>query len=341
MKANLEEFGSSRPTIFMADADIARAADWAGAVEALTAAYAMPIDPAMVPPRTMARGEDVWMRSLTAISPSGRHMGCKLISAKLRGRPVLASYLLALIRQDNLQAAAIMDANRITGLRTAATAVVALNSISQDKEIELGILGAGFESRNFLQALHACRPVKSVRVFSPTPASRQGFAQNFRDEFGLDITAVETAEEAVRGANTVLCAARSRDETPILEGSWIEKGASVLSLGSTLPEQREVGPDTMARVRLIVADMEEEVLHETGDALAAIAAGVDVAGKLVSLCDVVAGKIAVRSHSDDIVLYKSVGTALQDVVIAEMLFDRALEIGSYTQMPISIEPVAK
>jgi ornithine cyclodeaminase/alanine dehydrogenase len=98
---------------------------------------------------------------------------------------------------------------------------------------------------------------------------------------------------------------------------------TVVSIGSTLPEQREVDAETFRRAALIVADMPEEVEHDTGDAIAARAEGVDVAAKLVSLADVASGKAGARRHPDDIVLYKSVGSALQDVVIAEMLFHKA------------------
>lgn len=341
-KANLQKFGTPRPTVFISDEHIARSFNWPDAVRALSEAYALPSEPAMVPPRTMARGRDVWLRSLTAVSPSGRHMGCKLISAKLRGRPVLASYLLALIRQDNLQLAALMDANRITGIRTAATAVVGMNAlVPRESAVRLGILGAGFEARNFLEALRASRAVGAVRVFSPTPSSRQGFAARFRQEAGLDIEAVDSAEEVVRWADVVLCAARSRDETPVLNGEWLRPGAVVLSLGSTLPEQRELDTLTMERARTIVADMVDEVIEETGDGIAASAAGIDLHAKVVYLGDVARKKPTPREADNDIVVYKSVGTALQDVVIAEMLFEGAVANGLYEEMKTSIEPVAK
>jgi alanine dehydrogenase len=152
---------------------------------------------------------------------------------------------------------------------------------------------------------------------------------------------VPGAEAAVRTADVVLCAARSRDESPVLHGEWLAPGATVVSIGSTLPEQREVDEATMARATRIVADMPEEVAHETGDALAAKAAGIDVLEKLVSLADVASGRVQGRSSPDDIVLYKSVGSALQDVVIAEMLLRRARAAGRYTVMPASVLTIDK
>jgi ornithine cyclodeaminase/alanine dehydrogenase-like protein (mu-crystallin family) len=325
------------PTLFLTDADVAALADWRSAVDALSKAYAGDVKPAMVPPRSMARGEGVWLRSLTALSPSGATMGCKLIAASPRARR--ASYLISLFDQHTMALAALIDGNRVTGLRTAATAALAVDRLAPRRPLAVAVIGAGFEARNALECLAAVRALEAVRVFSPTPASRERFAEGFRP--ALDIAAVATPEAAVRDADVVLCAARSRDESPVLRGQWLPDGATVVSLGSTLPEQREVDEQTMARAACIVADMPEEVAHDTGDAIAAAKAGVQFESKLVPLADLAAGRITPRRSGADIVLYKSVGSALQDIVIAEMLLARARQRGRGVALPASIVPVAK
>lgn len=97
----------------------------------------------------------------------------------------------------------------------------------------------------------------------------------------------------------------------------------------------------MARAACIVADMPQEVAHDTGDAMAATRAGVPFADKLVPLSSLAAGEVTPRRADSDIVLYKSVGSALQDVVIAEMLFARAKQQGRGVPLPASIVPIAK
>jgi ornithine cyclodeaminase/alanine dehydrogenase-like protein (mu-crystallin family) len=184
--------------------------------------------------------------------------------------------------------------------------------------------------------------VLSVRVYSPTPASRSRFADAFRASHpGLDIEAVPSPQLAVQSADVVLCAARSRDESPVLRGQWLAPGATVVSIGSTLPEQREVDEATMARAARIVADMPEEVAHDTGDAIAATRAGIDLAEKMVSLGDVASGRVPGRRAPDDIVLYKSVGSALQDVVVAEMLLRRARASGRYAVLSSTVLTIDK
>jgi ornithine cyclodeaminase/alanine dehydrogenase-like protein (mu-crystallin family) len=316
---------------------VAALADWRFAVDALSLAYAGIVKPAMMPPRSMARGEGIWLRSLTALSPSGATMGNKLIAASPRAR--CASYLISLFDQNTMALVALIDGNRVTGLRTAATAALAVDRLAPRRPLTVGVIGAGFEARNALECLAAVRTLATVRVFSPTPVSRERFAEGFRP--ALEITAVGSPETAVRDTDVVLCAARSRDESPVLRGAWLPAGATVVSLGSTLPEQREVDEQTMARAACIVADMPEEVAHDTGDAIAATKAGVEFAAKLVPLTDLVAGRITPRRSEADIVLYKSVGSALQDIVIAEMLLSRARQRGRGVALPASIVPVAK
>jgi len=277
------------------------------------------------------------LRSLTAVSPIGGHMGCKLIAASMRAR--CASYLIALFDQQTMALSALIDGNRVTGLRTAATAALAIDRLAPRRALRVGVIGSGFEARGALDCLKSVREVARVRVFSPTPASRERFAESFRP--GLDIEAVNSAQEAVQDCDVVICAARSRDESPVLQGAWLPAGVTVVSLGSTLPEQREVDAVTMELAACIVADMPQEVLHDTGDAIAALSAGVEVAGKLIALADLVGGRTHPRRNESDIVLYKSVGSALQDVVIAEMLYERAKQLGLGIDQPASIAPVSK
>ena len=326
------------PTLFISDADVEQLADWASAVQALRQAYASDVDPAMVPPRSMARGNGLWLRALTAVSPSGGHLGCKLISASMTHRR--ASYLISLFDQTTMGLTALIDGNRITGIRTAATAAVAVDTAAPRRPLRVAVIGAGFEARGLLLALASVRALAAVKVFSPTPASRERFAAYMRSQTSLEVVPVASPQDAVRGADVVLCAARSRDESPVLRGEWLEPGMTVVSIGSTLPEQREVDEQVLARTHLIVADMVEEVAHDTGDLLAAHRADVDVSSKLVSLSDFVSGK-AVRQNAADIVVYKSVGSALQDVVTAEMLLARAREQGVGTPLAHSIVPVSK
>lgn len=330
---------SQSPTIFVSDDDVGALADWGAAVQALRSAYAQSMTPEMVPPRVMARGQGFWLRGLCAVSPSGEYMGCKLIAASPKIRR--ASYLISLFDQRTMQLAALIDGNRITDIRTAATAIVAVDALAVRRPLRVAVIGSSTLAHNTLVCLAAVREIAAVRVYSPTPSSRERFAADFVASHGFDITASESPQAAVTGADVVLCAARSRDESPVLLGQWLEPGMVVVSVGSTLPEQREVDVDAMQRATLIVADMVEEIVHDTGDAIEATKAGVDVAGKTVGLDAVISGNTPGRGSPADVVLYKSVGSALQDVVTAEMLLRRARETNRYTTLPVGVVTITR
>jgi ornithine cyclodeaminase/alanine dehydrogenase len=121
----------------------------------------------------------------------------------------------------------------------------------------------------------------------------------------------------------------------------LRPGSTVVSIGSTLREQREVDPETIRCADVIVADMVQEVLHDTGDLIAAKAAGIDIIDRITSLADVTAGRCKGRTDPQQIVLYKSVGSAVQDLAVAAMCVEAAQKIGIGVQLPIHIQPVEK
>ncbi|MFF5147928.1 FAD-dependent monooxygenase [Streptomyces sp. NPDC013157] len=226
----------------------------------------------------------------------------------------------------------------ITRFRTAATSALAADALSPAGPLRVGVIGSGFEAQNHVRALAALRELSSVTVFSPNPASRARFTERLAD-LGLPLGTAESAAAAVEGADLVLCAARSWDEQPTLREA--PAGSTVASIGSALPEQRELGVEVLARADLIVADMVDEVAHDTGDLLAAEASGVDCSDKIVSLADVVSGRVAGRSGPDSLVVYKSVGSVVQELAVASMCAWRAGELSLGTTLPVTLSPVAK
>ena len=325
-------------TLFLTDADVRKVFDWKLAVAALRSAYGAAEDPNRYPVRSMARGDGVWLRTLSGVSSDGRLMGAKLIAASMRRKR--ASYLIPLFDQESVDLLALLDGNSITGLRTAATSALAADCLAPARPLQVAVIGSGFEASMHLRALVELRPVAGVRVYSPNPSSRARYVAQFR-EMGVAVTSADSAPEAVEGADLVICAARSRDETPTLLGRWLSPGTTVVSIGSTLPEQREVDAEVIARADRIVADMVEEVVHDTGDMLAAKQAGVAFDHKVVSLAAVVGGRHPGRTSEREILLYKSVGSGLQDLAVAAMCYTRAVERSVVTPLPVTIAPVDK
>lgn len=330
-------FHADPPTLFLTDADIAELADWDGAITALRDAYSRPENTRSTPERAVAVTAGGWQRVMTSAPPEGRYAGSKTIAASLHQG--LASYLITLFDQNDSRLAALIDGNRITGLRTAATAAAALSALLPDRPLTVAVVGSGFEARAQLRAAAHVASIATVRVSSPTPANRARFAAELSDELGFPVVPFADSQAAVSGADLILCAARSRDETPTVYADWVSDDATIVSVGSTTAAQFELDPALVGRAGIIVADALTEVLHDSGDMIAARAAGFDVDAVTVSLHGLLAGEVT-RS-AGGIAIYKSTGSGFQDIVLATQLYERAVERGLGTALPVGILTIRK
>jgi len=325
-------------TLVLSDDDVQRAFDWGLAIETLRVAYADAGDGGRYPNRTVARGGTNWLRILGGIPSDGSPMGVKVIAGAFARRQV--SYLIPLFDQDTAELVALMDGNSITGYRTAATSALAADLLARTGAPTVAAIGSGFEAQKHIRALAAVRPLRAVRVFSPRSESRARFAAELAD-LGTPIQPAQSPADAVADADLVICATRSYDETPTLCGEWLKPGMTVVSIGSTVPEQREVDSATIALADVIIADVLHEVLYETGDLLAAATDGIDAAAKATSLADLVGGRHPGREHDDQIAVYKSVGAGIQDLAVASMAAEQAAKLGLGVNLPIPVRPVTK
>lgn len=310
---------------------------WEDAIRALQSAYAQPMAPAAVPPRTIAQSGGAWLRTLPAAPPGGRYYGAKLMGMAMAAAKPGVEYVIVLFDRETSRIAAFLDANHLTGFRTAATSAAALDRLAPKAPARLAVIGSGLEASMHTRAFASVRSLTEIRVFSPTPERRSAFADAAVRDLQVPARAVSSAQEAVEGADIVLAAARSHGEVPILYGDWLKSGATVVSIGSTIPQQREIDVSVAARADLIVCDTLEEVIEETGDMLAAAQAGIDVHGKSFSLNALMSGEIESQRAAATMPMFKSVGGGIQDIVVAEMILTKALEARLVQPLPIAFE----
>ena len=304
---------------------------WEDVLEKLRQTYSLPHAAASTPPRSLARGEHCWIRTLTAVPPGSRYMGAKMFGV---GPEFQVNYAIILVEQNSGLIHGIVDGALVTSLRTAALSALAVDRLAAKGRITLGVLGSGEEARTHIDAIASIRQINQLKVYSPTVENRRACANHFADTLGIQASAVDKPEDAVRHADVVVAAARSHDEAPILFGSWLSPDTMVVSIGSTLAEQREIDTSVVEVCDLIVCDAVDEVVNETGDMIAATQAGIAFADKLVPLNDLMSGLCNSRLQSIRLPMFKSVGSAIQDIVVAELAFDRSVERGLAQAMPI-------
>jgi alanine dehydrogenase len=320
--------------IFLSAEDTEHVLDWPAAIACIRAAYAADPRAGNSPGRLIAKTTDVTLRCLPAIAASRQYMGTKHIVQPRSGRP---TYLIALFAQEDGRLAYLMDGLWVTAMRTAATSALALQMLSRDGKLDLAVLGSGLEAAHHVEAIRHVADIASLTVYSPSESNRRAFAERFAEKLRIPACAAASPREAVADASHVVAAARSRDETPILHGEWLRPDALVVSIGSTVPAQREIDVSVVERARLIVSDEPHEMTEQTGDMIAAAERGIRFADKLHSLRDLVTGALdPTHARGDGVVLFKSIGSALQDIALAERVAERASDAGLGVVLPVRL-----
>lgn len=214
---------------------------------------------------------------------------------------------------------ALIDGTMVTRLRTAAASALASKYLSRADSRRLALAGTGALAPWMAAAHASVRPIERIDVWGRRPARVQATVEAIRSLVApqVEIEAAPSFEAAVRGADIVSCATSST--APVLEGRWLRPGAFVDLVGSFTPDAREADDDAVRRARIFV-DTFEGALAEAGDLVDPIGRGVigreRVEGELAGL---VGGRVAGRLSAEEITLFKSVGTAIEDLATARLV----------------------
>lgn len=313
-------------TLLLTHEDVQKSVTMADAIEAMEAGFREEGEGgAVLPARTNIKAGKGWLRVGPVVMEHSGWMGFKAMNLAA-GQGVRYQVHLYSVATGALEA--IMDAQFLTTLRTGATSAVATRRLARPGATTVALLGSGAEAKTQLEAMHAAGFVKSAKVYSPTAANRRALAEDFRRRHAMEIADVATAQEAVDGATIVLAAVKSTET--VFWGRWLKPGMHVNSVGTARRDQREIDPETFRRATRIVVDTREGVFGEAGDAVAAkdIVQPSDVA----ELAEVVAGKSPGRQDAGEVTLFKSVGTGIQDIALASVVFRNAKAKGIGTDI---------
>jgi alanine dehydrogenase len=277
-----------------------------------------------VPARITIPAQSGWLRVMPGVidADGPAYMGCKIMNL-IEGAGL--RYMIVLFNSTTGDLLALMDAARITQMRTAATAALVARQLVNGACSTVGLLGSGFEARGLLEALSAELAFSDAIVYSRRREKREAFAREMSRRLGARVTAVGDPAEVLRRTSVVGLATTSAE--PVIDGRWVAEGSTLLSIGSARPDQRELDDESLRRARRVVADSVSQVKTESGDIRAALETGVLNDEQIIPIADVVSGRIAAREQTEDIIVLKTVGTALQDLVVAGQVYESALQKG--------------
>ncbi|MDF2994778.1 MAG: ornithine cyclodeaminase family protein [Xanthobacteraceae bacterium] len=311
---------------FVSGAEIAGLLDFPTLIDALEAAFRRPIVTPVRHHHTMARPDGdatlLLMPAWTAEGTDDDVQGTKLVTVApgnaARGLDTINGLYILNSGATGVPLA-VLDARVLTLWRTAAASALAARYLARPDAARLAVIGAGALAPYVARAHASVRPIREIRVWNRTPERAEATAARLRAD-GLNAVATADRGEAIGWADIVTSATLS--PAPLVEGQFLKPGQHVDLIGGFTPTMREADDEAIRRARVYV-DTRGGALKEAGDIVIPIASGLirseDVQGDLFELAT---GKAPLRGAAEEITLFKSVGTAIEDLAAAELVWKR-------------------
>ena len=305
--------------LLLSQDDVRELLDLDELVDALAAAHRdLSEGSASMPPRIAALVQE--REGLLGVMPSylpSAGLACKLVTLFPHNEDrETHQAVICVFDPENGTPVALMDGTYITAARTAAGSALATRLLARDDARVLAIVGTGVQARSHAQALPRVRDFAEIRVAGRDPDK----AKTLAAELGDHARAVDTYEDAIRGADVV--AATTHTVEPVVRREWLSPGAHVNSVGLN-PAGREVDAATVSEALLVVESRQSTLAPPPAGAPELV--GVDPAHVHAELGELVAGTKAGRASREQITLYKSVGVAVQDAAAAALVLKAARE----------------
>ena len=218
---------------------------------------------------------------------------------------------------------ALMDSSEITALRTAAASAVAARHLARNDANRAAIVGCGVQGQFQLEAIHLVRPLRRASAVDEDEPRRDRFASEMSARLGVPVEGTDLAT-ALRAADLVVTCTTSRQ--PFVSAPMVRPGTFLAAVGADHPEKQEIAADLMASSTVVVDHLQQCLT--IGDLHHAVGAGAMTAdGVHGTLGQVIAGLRPGRRSQDEVIIFDSTGTALQDVAAAALVYERALRDG--------------
>jgi ornithine cyclodeaminase/alanine dehydrogenase-like protein (mu-crystallin family) len=255
------------------------------------------------------------MRVLFAADSDARYCAMKAYHS-IKG--VGTRYVVLLYSLDSGELLALIDGRLITDLRTGAASGVAASKVPVQGPVTVGVIGSGNQARTQLESLAAAYKIESASVYSPTAANREAFARDMSAKLKFPVVPVASAEVAARGHKVVTTASKSRAADPVLRGEWLQDCRLLCAVGNTRRQFAEIDLECFRRAGLVIVDS-LHAIDEAGELRQAAAAGELPQSKRATLAQLVTGAATVPAKG--LVVFKSVGMALQDLALAARYYE--------------------
>lgn len=218
---------------------------------------------------------------------------------------------------------AIVQSRAISNFRTSAASAVAAKYLSPPDAGVVGMFGTGKQAASQLAAICAVRPIRAAYVYSRSAEKRAVFCREMSEQLRIPVTPSESPERVPAEADILITITNT--ETPVLLGDWITRPCLVIGAGANEWYEREIDGKVVAKSALIVVDDKNHARKACGDLMWSVSHGLVRWDQVRELGDVISGRTALPEFSSGIILFESLGTALEDVAIANEAYELAIK----------------
>jgi alanine dehydrogenase len=318
----------------LSGADVRRATTMAEAIRAVREAYVqLSAGRAVVPLRTPVPVEE--REGVTLFMPAyltdSDALGAKIVSVfpgnLAQGLPTIHA-VVVVVEARTGRPLALMDGTYLTALRTGAASGVATDLLARRDARVAAIFGAGAQARTQLEAVCTVREIEKVWVYDTVPEAAEAYATEMKGQgrpIPADVSAARSSAQAVADAD-VICTATTSSK-PVFDDASLKPGVHVNGIGAYTPEMQEIPAETVVRARVVV-DSRSASLAEAGDLIIPLNQGLITSGDIHGeIGEVAGGQIGGRESDKEVTFFKSVGVAIQDIAVADLILRRATELG--------------
>ncbi len=301
--------------LYLTEADVESLLTPSDAVDAVEGAFRRLASGAVENrPRERLRLDEGRLAVMAAADLELGYAGIKTYAASREG----ARFVVCLFRTDGSELAALIEADRLGQLRTGGASGVAARYLAREGAASLGVIGCGWQAESQAACIRAAVPsIEHVVAYCRTPERLEAFCERVAAEAG-------ESHRDPAAQDVVVTVTTSRD--PVLRGEWLRPGALVCAVGANRIEARELDNAVLERAAFVCCDSKEQARMEAGDLVEPVERGVLDWLEVHELAEVVAG-LGGRGREDDVVVFKSVGIAAEDLAVAKLVYERARERG--------------
>ncbi len=261
---------------------------------------------------SVAEGLDTMGLKYVTVVPKNKEVGKKTING-----------VVFLSDTETGEPLALLEGSYLTQIRTGALSGVATDHLARKDAKVLGIIGTGEQSKGLCDAVFAVRDIEKIYVFNRSVDKAEAFAEYALEKFGKEVIVCSDSNEVVRQADVLVTSTNALE--PVFSEA-LKPGIHVNAVGSFRPVMQELPSSALTTAHKVVVEAIDAAMEETGDLQFPIKEGVfseeDIYGELGKIVN---GEVKGRESDEEITVFKSVGLAIVDIVVAKYLYDKAVK----------------